>query len=94
MSDILRYLFPVPKDDSRRVITFANQDDYISFRWVCGLSVGPVAFIALWLAHMLTSASFLHRHHVYKKTDHRNVELTEVGPRFELKCEFRALVYS
>uniref|UniRef100_A0A2K5IXT3 Brix domain-containing protein n=1 Tax=Colobus angolensis palliatus TaxID=336983 RepID=A0A2K5IXT3_COLAP len=25
------------------------------------------------------------RHHVYKKTDHRNVELTEVGPRFELK---------
>ncbi|XP_030618024.1 LOW QUALITY PROTEIN: U3 small nucleolar ribonucleoprotein protein IMP4 [Delphinapterus leucas] len=56
VSDILRYLFPVPKDDSRRVITFANQDDYISFR-----------------------------HHVYKKTDHRNVELTEVGPRFELK---------
>ncbi|XP_055116972.1 U3 small nucleolar ribonucleoprotein protein IMP4 isoform X5 [Symphalangus syndactylus] len=56
VSDILRYLFPVPKDDSHRVITFANQDDYISFR-----------------------------HHVYKKTDHRNVELTEVGPRFELK---------
>ncbi|KAL4664926.1 hypothetical protein H8959_015917 [Pygathrix nigripes] len=32
VSDILRYLFPVPKDDSHRVITFANQDDYISFR--------------------------------------------------------------
>lgn len=56
VSDILRYLFPVPKDDSHRIITFANQDDYISFR-----------------------------HHVYRKTDHRNVELTEVGPRFELK---------
>ncbi|XP_037379065.1 U3 small nucleolar ribonucleoprotein protein IMP4 isoform X2 [Talpa occidentalis] len=56
VSDILRYLFPVPKDDSHRVITFANQDDYISFR-----------------------------HHVYKKTSHHNVELTEVGPRFELK---------
>ncbi|XP_039725208.1 U3 small nucleolar ribonucleoprotein IMP4 isoform X2 [Pteropus medius] len=56
VSDILRYLFPVPKDDSHRVITFANQDDYISFR-----------------------------HHVYRKTNHRNVELTEVGPRFELK---------
>ncbi|XP_053452971.1 U3 small nucleolar ribonucleoprotein protein IMP4 isoform X1 [Nycticebus coucang] len=56
VSDILRYLFPVPKDDSHRVITFANQDDYISFR-----------------------------HHVYRKTDHRNVELIEVGPRFELK---------
>uniref|UniRef100_A0ABI7Z6K8 Brix domain-containing protein n=1 Tax=Felis catus TaxID=9685 RepID=A0ABI7Z6K8_FELCA len=56
VSDILRYLFPVPKDDSHRVITFANQDDYISFR-----------------------------HHVYRKTNHRSVELTEVGPRFELK---------
>ncbi|RVE68662.1 hypothetical protein OJAV_G00093950 [Oryzias javanicus] len=56
VSNILKYLFPVPKDDSRRVITFANQDDFISFR-----------------------------HHTYKKTDHRNVELTEVGPRFEMK---------
>nr|KAF6369148.1 hypothetical protein mMyoMyo1_010549 [Myotis myotis] len=58
VSDILRYLFPVPKEDSHRVITFANQNDYISFR-----------------------------HHVYRKTNHRNVELTEVGPRFELKYE-------
>ncbi|XP_004778277.1 U3 small nucleolar ribonucleoprotein protein IMP4 isoform X2 [Mustela nigripes] len=44
------------RDDSHRVITFANKDDYISFR-----------------------------HHVYRKTNHRSVELTEVGPRFELK---------
>ncbi|XP_069503671.1 U3 small nucleolar ribonucleoprotein protein IMP4 isoform X1 [Ambystoma mexicanum] len=56
VSSIMKYLFPVPKDESKRVITFANQDDYISFR-----------------------------HHVYKKTDHRNVELSEVGPRFEMK---------
>ncbi|KAJ6661869.1 hypothetical protein lerEdw1_013040 [Lerista edwardsae] len=56
VTSILKYLFPVPKDDSKRVITFANQDDYISYQ-----------------------------HHVYKKTDHRNVELTEVGPRFEMK---------
>uniref|UniRef100_A0A3B5MJY1 Brix domain-containing protein n=1 Tax=Xiphophorus couchianus TaxID=32473 RepID=A0A3B5MJY1_9TELE len=55
VSNILKYLFPVPKDDSRRVITFANQEDFISF------------------------------HHTYKKTDHKNVELTEVGPRFEMK---------
>ena len=27
-----QYLFPVPKEDSKRVITFANQDDFISFR--------------------------------------------------------------
>ena len=29
---ILKYLFPVPKEDSKRVITFANHDDFISFR--------------------------------------------------------------
>ena len=33
VKSILKYLYPVPKDDSRRAITFANQDDYISFRW-------------------------------------------------------------
>ena len=31
-SNILRYLFPVPKPDSRRIITFANDRNYISFR--------------------------------------------------------------
>ncbi|KAG7280019.1 hypothetical protein CRUP_013566 [Coryphaenoides rupestris] len=56
VSNILKYLFPVPKEDSKRVITFSNQEDFISFR-----------------------------HHTYKKTDHKNVALTEVGPRFEMK---------
>ena len=32
VKSILKYLFPVPKDDSKRVVTFANQEDYISFR--------------------------------------------------------------
>lgn len=32
VSNILRYLFPVPKADSRRIITFSNKDDFISFR--------------------------------------------------------------
>lgn len=31
-TNILKYLFPVPKDDSKRVMTFSNRDDYISFR--------------------------------------------------------------
>ena len=53
--NILKYLFPVPKEDSKRVMTFANEDDFISFR-----------------------------HHVYKKVDGK-VELSEVGPRFEMK---------
>jgi len=30
--DILKHLFPVPKDDSKRVMSFIAQDDYISFR--------------------------------------------------------------
>jgi len=32
--DVLKYLFPVPKEDSKRVMTFANEDDFVSFRWV------------------------------------------------------------
>ena len=32
VSNILKYLFPVPKEDSKRVITFSNQEDFISFR--------------------------------------------------------------
>lgn len=35
--DTLRYLFPVPKEDAKRVMTFANQNDFISFRCVCCL---------------------------------------------------------
>lgn len=52
---ILKYLFPVPKEDSKRVITFANHDDYIAFR-----------------------------HHTYRSVN-GEPELTEVGPRFQLK---------
>ncbi|EPQ28919.1 uncharacterized protein PFL1_03719 [Pseudozyma flocculosa PF-1] len=52
----LKFLFPVPKDDSKRVMTFANQRDFISFR-----------------------------HHVFVKTSHREVQLAEVGPRFEMR---------
>lgn len=32
VSNILRYLFPVPKEDSKRIITFSNNNDFISFR--------------------------------------------------------------
>ncbi|KAF9568967.1 Brix-domain-containing protein [Agrocybe pediades] len=53
--DVLKFLFPVPKEDSKRVMTFANEDDFISFR-----------------------------HHVFVKTG-REVQLAEVGPRFEMK---------
>ncbi|KIJ70194.1 hypothetical protein HYDPIDRAFT_172074 [Hydnomerulius pinastri MD-312] len=55
IGDVLKYLFPVPKEDSKRVMTFANEDDFISFR-----------------------------HHVFVKIP-RDVQLAEVGPRFEMK---------
>ncbi|KAI1715387.1 brix domain-containing protein [Ditylenchus destructor] len=29
---ILKHIFPVPKEDSKRVVTFANTEDFISFR--------------------------------------------------------------
>lgn len=32
VSNILKHIFPVPKQDARRIVTFANQSDYISFR--------------------------------------------------------------
>ena len=31
-TNILKYLFPVPKEDSKRIMTFANTDDSVSFR--------------------------------------------------------------
>lgn len=54
--DVLKHLFPVPKEDSKRVMTFSNEDDFVSFR-----------------------------HHVYMKIPPRQIQLAEVGPRFEMK---------
>lgn len=55
---ILKHLFPVPKEDSRRTISFVNQDDFISFR-----------------------------HHTFtnSRAGKSEVELTEIGPRFEMR---------
>ncbi|CCJ28728.1 unnamed protein product [Pneumocystis jirovecii] len=56
VKNVLKALFPPsPKENSHRVITFANQEDYISLR-----------------------------HHVYLRTDSKNIELVEVGPRLEM----------
>ncbi|XP_052781619.1 U3 small nucleolar ribonucleoprotein protein IMP4-like [Mya arenaria] len=32
VKSILKFLFPVPKEDARRVMTFSNEEDFISFR--------------------------------------------------------------
>lgn len=33
VKSVLKYLFPVPKDDAKRVMTFANEGDFVSFRY-------------------------------------------------------------
>lgn len=48
---ILKHLFPPPKLDSTRVLTFANNNDYISFRYVV----------------CRPKLIFIDRHHVYIK---------------------------
>ncbi|KAI8837949.1 hypothetical protein CcCBS67573_g01027 [Chytriomyces confervae] len=53
--NILKFLFPPPKEDSKRVMTFSNDSDFISFR-----------------------------HHVFYKMG-KDVTLSEVGPRFEMR---------
>lgn len=53
--NILKHLFPVNKEDSKRVISFINEDDFIHFR-----------------------------HHTFKRVE-KETQMTEVGPRFDLK---------
>jgi len=52
---VLKYLFPPAKEDTKRVLSFVNQDDWISFR-----------------------------HHTWINNGYKQVEIKEVGPRFEL----------
>lgn len=73
--NVLKHLFPVPKDESARVITFSNDADFISFRhhtFVKGAAGAGAASSSSGSA--VTAANG-------QKTD---VKLTEVGPRFEL----------
>jgi len=69
--DVLKFLFPVPKEGSKRVMTFANEDDFISFRCVVSRPYNNLSNQTC-------------RHHVFVKTG-REVQLAEVGPRFEMK---------
>jgi U3 small nucleolar ribonucleoprotein protein IMP4 len=73
LQDVLKYLFPVPKEDSKRVMTFSNNDDFISFRYV-------VHWVCWWMYR-----SSVTRHHVFVKIPPKQVQLAEVGPRFDMK---------
>ncbi|KAL8278169.1 hypothetical protein RQP46_009342 [Phenoliferia psychrophenolica] len=41
VSDALKFIYPVPKEDSKRTMTFVNEGDFISFREVQLAEVGP-----------------------------------------------------
>ncbi|GMH39616.1 hypothetical protein BSKO_07514 [Bryopsis sp. KO-2023] len=57
IGNVLKHLFPVPSQDAKRIVTYANRNEYISVR-----------------------------NHVYKQPKGAtSIELTEIGPRFELK---------
>ncbi|KAK7102446.1 U3 small nucleolar ribonucleoprotein protein IMP4-like [Littorina saxatilis] len=55
VKNVLKHVFPVNKEDSRRIMSFINKDDFVHFR-----------------------------HHTFKYVD-RELQLTEVGPRFDMK---------
>ena len=63
IESILKFTFPVPREDSKRIITFNNDQDFINFR-----------------------------HHVYVQTSHKEVQLAEVGPRFEMRRKFLVII--
>jgi U3 small nucleolar ribonucleoprotein protein IMP4 len=73
VATILKYLFPIPKNDSTRVITFANQNDFISFRHH--------------IYHLNSSFnnSSSNGNTGNNTSNNGNVELKEIGPRFELQ---------
>lgn len=70
ITNVLKHLFPVPKEDSTRVLTFANDGDYISFRHHTYVKKNTYD-------HSSDKST------TTKKKDD-DIVLTEIGPRFEL----------
>jgi U3 small nucleolar ribonucleoprotein protein IMP4 len=59
-------------------MAFVNEGDFISFRLVYSFR-----FSLMQIANI--EIIFDDRHHVYVKTSHKEVQLAEVGPRFEMR---------
>ncbi|KAL0288140.1 UNVERIFIED_CONTAM: U3 small nucleolar ribonucleoprotein IMP4 [Sesamum calycinum] len=80
-ANILKYLFPVPKPDAKRIITFANQSDYISFR--NGVSISLLQHCTIDSQFYVAILLFC-RHHVYEKRGGpKSIELKRLS--FELR---------
>jgi U3 small nucleolar ribonucleoprotein protein IMP4 len=80
---VLKHLFPVAKEDSQRVVTFANRDDYISFR--------HHAYARKRVEDLVMDVEDADDDGqpaataVRPGSNKRQLELTELGPRFELR---------
>jgi U3 small nucleolar ribonucleoprotein protein IMP4 len=84
---ILQHLFPIPKEDSKRVITFANRSDTISFRHhTYTKSRTPSAAAAAAAAASAASASAEAASAAAGGGGGggEDIVLTEVGPRMEM----------
>ncbi|KAI5681279.1 hypothetical protein M9H77_02506 [Catharanthus roseus] len=68
-ANILKHLFPVPKVDTKRIITFAKTD-YFSFS----------LFVSFFIVHECTGIISNE-----KRGGPKSIELKEIGPRFELR---------
>lgn len=69
------------------MITFANQDDYISCRYASNLILtSALSLLSKWLNFSIS------RHHSYNKVEGK-IELSEIGPRFEMKGESFQLLW-
>lgn len=64
-------------------MTFVNEGDFISFRSVIALRAKGFATMT-----DPTYAPHHTSHHVFVKTSHKEVQLAEVGPRFEMRRTF------
>jgi len=71
-SCILKHMFPVPKADSKRIMTFANRSESIQFRHHL-YRQGP-------RPSFLLGCDRFHR-----KGAGKELELKELGPRFDMK---------
>lgn len=82
---ILQSLFPVPKEDTKRVVTFVNRDDTISFRHHIYRRVSPAERAAKNKAGLTSAEANGGPQSGEDKSGKKDIELAEVGPRFELK---------
>ena len=88
---ILKYLYPVPREDSKRILTFANHDDYISFRHHTykKVTINDELNQLFKLIFCFLKYEVKHVPKFYivslQAENGKDIDLAEVGPRFQLR---------